>query len=73
MRPNARFVHSALSLLRVSCAIVAIVVVCASLTVSAQVVPLAQHVVLIIDENTSFDTVFPNGMPWLVSQGKRYG
>ncbi len=73
MRPNARFVDSAFSTLRVSCAIVVAVVVCASLTVSAQVVPLAQHVVLIIDENTSFDTVFPNGMPWLVSQGKRYG
>jgi hypothetical protein len=48
-------------------------VVCASLTVSAQVVPLAQHVVLVINENTSFGTIFPSGMPWLVSQGKRYG
>jgi hypothetical protein len=46
---------------------------CASLTVSAQVVPLAQHVVLVIDENTSFSTIYPSGMPWLVSQGKRYG
>lgn len=40
---------------------------------SSQVVPLAQHVVLVIDENTSFSTVYPNGMPWLVSEGKRYG
>lgn len=40
---------------------------------SSQVVPLAQHVVLVIDENTSFSTGYPNGMPWLVSEGKRYG
>ena len=39
---------------------------------SAQVVPLAQHVVLVIDENTSFNTAYPNGMPWLVSQGNKY-
>jgi hypothetical protein len=39
----------------------------------AQSVPLAQHVVLVVDENTSFNTVFPNGMSWLVSQGKKYG
>lgn len=46
----------------------------ASLPVSAQGgVPLAQHVVLIIEENTAFDSVFPSGMPWLVSQGHRYG
>jgi hypothetical protein len=45
----------------------------ASLTVFAQVVPLAQHVVLVVEENTSFNTVYPNGMPWLVSQGKKYG
>jgi hypothetical protein len=73
MRLKGCFVHSALSLLRVSCAIVVMLVVCASLTVSAQVVPLAQHVVLVINENTSFGTIFPSGMPWLVSQGKRYG
>jgi Phosphoesterase family len=39
----------------------------------AQVVPLAQHVVLVIDENTSFGTAFPSGMPWLSSQAKKYG
>ena len=39
---------------------------------SAQVVPLAQHVVLVIEENTSFSTAFPNGMPWLSSQAKKY-
>ncbi len=39
---------------------------------AAQVVPLAQHVVLVIDENTSFNTVYPTGMPWLVSQGNKY-
>jgi Phosphoesterase family len=69
MRRKSYLVSSALSVLSVSCAIV----LCACLTVSAQVVPLAQHVVLIIDENTSFGTVYPNGMPWLVSRGNRYG
>lgn len=73
MRPNSHFVNSALSLRSVRCALGVAVVLCACLTVSAQVVPLAQHVVLVIDENTSFNTVYPNGMPWLVSQGDRYG
>ena len=40
---------------------------------SAQSVPLAQHVVLVVEENTSFNTAFPNGMSWLSSQGKKYG
>ncbi len=40
---------------------------------SAQVVPLAQHVVLVIEENTSFSTAFPNGMPWLSGEGGKYG
>ena len=61
--------HSCFSLLGFGCAFL----LCASLTVSAQVVPLAQHVVLVVDENTSFNTVYPNGMPWLVSEGKKYG
>ena len=39
----------------------------------AQTIPLAQHVVVIMDENTSFGTAFPNGMPWLSSQAKKYG
>jgi hypothetical protein len=73
MRPNNRFVNSALSLRSVCCALGVVVVLCACLTVSAQEVPLAQHVVLVIDENTSFNTVYPKGMPWLVSQGNRYG
>jgi acid phosphatase len=30
-------------------------------------------VVLIVDENTSFSTVYPTGMPWLVSEGDKYG
>ena len=46
---------------------------CASPAASAQSVPLAQHVVLVVEENTSFSTVFPNGMNWLVSEGKKYG
>jgi phosphatidylinositol-3-phosphatase len=45
----------------------------ASTAAHAQVVPLAQHVVLVIDENTSFGTAFPSGMPWLSSQAKTYG
>lgn len=40
--------------------------------VSAQV-PISQHVILIIDENTSFSTAFPNGMPWMSNEGKTYG
>ena len=35
-------------------------------------VPASQHVVLVIDENTSYDEVLEN-MPWLVSQGNAYG
>lgn len=45
----------------------------ASLIAAAQVVPLAQHVVLVIDENTSFGSAFPNGMSWLSAQAKKYG
>ncbi len=69
MRPNRHSAHFALPLLGVSCALI----LCASLTVSAQVVPLAQHVVLVIDENTSFTVNHTRVMPWLVSQGKKYG
>lgn len=41
----------------------------------AQSVPLSQHVILVVDENTSFSTVFgpPPGMPWLVGKGNTYG
>jgi acid phosphatase len=39
---------------------------------SAQV-PISQHVILIIDENTSFSTAFPTGMPWMSNEGKTYG
>jgi hypothetical protein len=45
----------------------------AAIGAPAQVVPLAQHVVLVIDENTSFGTTFPNGMPWLSGEAKKYG
>lgn len=45
-----------------------------SFSATAQVtVPLSNHVVLIVDENTSFSTVYPTGMPWLVSEGNKYG
>ena len=41
---------------------------------TAQNVPLSQHVILVIDENHSFTDVYTdNGMPWLVSEGKDYG
>ena len=46
---------------------------CTSKIASAQSVPLAQHVVLVVEENTSFNNVFPNGMSWLSSEGKKYG
>ena len=59
---------STLLFMIISCLLLA----CAS-PASAQSVPLAQHVVLVIEENTSFNTVFPNGMNWLVNQGKKYG
>jgi hypothetical protein len=36
-------------------------------------VPLAQHVVVVIEENTSFANVFPSGMPWLVNQAETKG
>src|ERR1700681_1213970 len=46
---------------------------CTFLPASAQIVPLAQHVVLVVEENTSFNSAYPTGMPWLVSEGNRYG
>ena len=63
------FVSRALSCLFLGCALI----VSTSPNAGAQVVPLAQHVVLVIDENTSFGTAFPTGMPWLSAQGKQYG
>ena len=38
----------------------------------APAVPPSTHVVLVIEENHSFDQVVSN-MPWLVAQGKKYG
>jgi hypothetical protein len=49
----------------------AIVLLCFAATVFAQV-PSAQHVVLVIDENSSYSAVLGN-MPWLVSKGYAYG
>ena len=46
-------------------------VLLASLAAFAQV-PLSQHVVLVVDENTTFNDVMAN-MPWLVSQGNANG
>jgi len=36
-------------------------------------IPKAGHVVLIIEENHTFSDVYPNGMPWLVSQATSSG
>jgi len=36
-------------------------------------IPHLSHVVLVIEENHMFTEVFPNGMPWLVAQGNKYG
>src|SRR5579871_1250865 len=49
----------------------AIVVVCAAAAALAQV-PSSQHVVLIIDENSSYSEVVAN-MPWLIAQGNLNG
>src|SRR3984885_7505643 len=54
-------------------ALIPAILLCGTFAASAQSVPLAQHVVLIIDENTSCATVYPSGMPRLVSQGNKYG
>lgn len=35
--------------------------------------PISQHVVLVVDENTSFATAFPTGMPWMSNEGKTFG
>ena len=47
----------------------------ASASAVGQQVPLAQHVIFVMEENTSYDTVVgpPPSMPWLVTQGTLYG
>ena len=67
--PRNDSARSTFMLLIFSCALM----MCASQAASAQSVPLAQHVVLVIEENTSFNSVYPSGMSWLVSEGKKYG
>ena len=49
----------------------AVAVICAVATMWAQV-PSSQRVVLVIDENSSFNNVIAN-MPWLVAQGNANG
>jgi hypothetical protein len=49
----------------------AAVFLCATAVVFAQV-PAAQHVVLVIDENSSYSAVMAN-MPWLVAHGNENG
>lgn len=51
--------------------LVFLALICATVVASAQV-PAAQHVILIIDENSSYSAVMAN-MPWLVSHGNTYG
>src|SRR5947207_269317 len=36
-------------------------------------IPHSSHVVLVIEENHMFNEIYPNGMPWLVAQGNKYG
>jgi hypothetical protein len=36
-------------------------------------IPRSSHVVLVIEENHMFTEVYPNGMPWLVAHGNKYG
>jgi Phosphoesterase family len=49
----------------------AFALVCLAASAFAQV-PMSQHVVLVIDENSSFSDVMAN-MPWLVGEGNTYG
>ena len=42
-------------------------------TPTASRIPHSSHVVLVIEENKMFTEVYPNGMPWLVAQGNKYG
>jgi hypothetical protein len=35
--------------------------------------PQARHVFLVIEENHSYSTVYPSGMPWLSALGDKYG
>lgn len=70
MHPNrSHFVAISLPVFTLTCALM---LICASVSAPAQTVPLAQHVVLVIDENHSFNDVYPNGMPWLVGEGRAY-
>lgn len=48
----------------------AAIVLCAAMAFAQ--VPLSQHVVLVIDENSSFSSVMAD-MPWLVNQGYAHG
>src|ERR1700747_3742917 len=48
----------------------AAIVLCAAVAFAQ--VPLSQHVVLVIDENSSFSSVISD-MPWLVNQGYAHG
>src|ERR1700751_5741489 len=46
------------------------IVLCTAMALAQ--VPLSQHVVLVIDENSSFSSVMSD-MPWLVNQGYAHG
>jgi phosphatidylinositol-3-phosphatase len=62
--------HSAISLLVL--ALTFTLMLHATVPANAQTVPLAQHVILVIDENHSYKDVL-GGMPWLVGEGNTYG
>ena len=55
--------------------VLAFAILASALIAAGQEVPLAQHVVLVIEENTSYSTVVgpPATMPWLVGEGAIYG
>src|SRR5215469_3035116 len=56
---------------RLRSSVLAATAVCLAGVAFAQV-PASRHVVLVIDENTSFNDVVAN-MPWLTGQGNTYG
>ena len=72
---RSRKESAAVIVTRCLCCLEVIVLLLASQAASGEKVPLAQHVILIIEENTSFSTVVgpPATMPWLVGEGNLYG
>jgi phosphatidylinositol-3-phosphatase len=61
------------SLLQLTTRICLMVVFLSIFSAAVAQVPLAQHVIVVVEENHSFTAVYPSGMPWLVSEGNTYG